>query len=271
MTRSRKKVSKVARAEKQGIPIDAVGAPIEGTVAGDAGDVGRERMLANVRSARASANRHFQSAQRLVGQASASAEREARLAIGAIVTAFWWAEDSDEEEAQHILMHKIGRWTRRRFGCSVAFEDGRYLRRCPIDIAHKRFGFSVGYTATLLCSICGDDVSECPHLRSKAYWVRGGVGPSGYCPVCMGQACQHDQQRLYRVTVSQIVTNMKAREVSLVSRPAGVTTRLTELPLSSDELRAKFGPDFEVGMPVSCDLCLGSCWGFTELSDNEAG
>ena len=270
MARSRKKVSKVGRPEKQGIPIDADGAPIEGTEAGDAGDVGRERMLANVRTARASAKRHFRSAQRLMGQAPAAAEREARLAIEAIVTAFWWAEDSDQEEAQHMLMHKIGRWTRKRFGCSVTFEDGRYLRRCPIDIAHKRFGFSVGYTAILLCSICGEDVSECPHLRSKAYWVRGGVGPSGYCPVCMGQACGHDHDRLYRVTVDW-VPNMQAREVSLVSRPAGVTTRLTELPLSSDDLREKLGPAFEVGMPVSCDLCLGRCWGFTELSDDEAG
>lgn len=130
MARSRKKVSKVARPEKQGIPVDADGAPIEGTEAGDAGDVGTERMLANVRRARASANRHVQSAQRLIGQAPAAAEREARLAIEAIVTAFWWAEDSDQEEAQHILMHKIGRWTRQRFGCSVTFEDGRYLRRC---------------------------------------------------------------------------------------------------------------------------------------------
>lgn len=85
------------------------------------------------------------------------------------------AEDSELEEDQHTLMHEIGLWTRQRFGCSIHFDGKRYEQRCQIDIAHRRFGFSVGYTATAICSICGDDVSGCPHLPDKEYWIRGGV------------------------------------------------------------------------------------------------
>jgi hypothetical protein len=268
MTNRRKKRRPPSNPEADGIRVDAVGAPTEGATAGDAGDLNHSRVISNVKRARKTANQHFKSAQRLADQASPGAEKEARLAIRSIVEAFWWAEDTDAEEAQHELMHRIGRWTRRNFGCAVEFDGDRYVRRCPIDIAHKRMGFSVGYSATLLCSICGEDVSECPHLRSSAYWARGGVGPSGFCPVCMGQSCAHSNDRLYRVTVSQVVTNMRMREVSLVSRPAGVTTRFTELPLAIEDLQAKFGSEFEVGMPVSCDLCLTGCWGFTELSDD---
>jgi hypothetical protein len=63
---------------------------------------------------------------------------------------------------------------------------------------------------------------------------------------------------------------MQLREISLVPRPAGVTTRLTELPISTKKLEEAFGPDFKPGMPVSCDKCLGDCWGFDEFPHDAA-
>lgn len=269
-SRSQKSRPSEAKAKRVGVSINAPGAPAEGSEAGDAGDVGHQRMVANVTRHRAAAVRHVKAAQRLADQDPAAAEREARGAIVEIVHAFWWAEDSELEEAQHTLMHEIGRWTRQRFGCSIHFDGKRYERRCQIDIAHKRFGFSVGYTATAICSICGEDVSECPHLPDKEYWVRGGVGAAGHCPVCMAKAdCQHRADRLYRVTLTKLITDMDVREVSFVSRPAGVTTRLLGIPVDNADLIEALGPDFEVGMPVSCDKCLNGCWGFNEF-DPEA-
>jgi hypothetical protein len=270
--RSRKRPGTGVKPAKKGVPVAAVGAPLEGSEAGDAGDVAHERMVRQVRHHRAAANRHFKTAQRLAGQASATAEQEARRAIAEAVNAFWWAEDSELEQAQHTLMHELGRWTRQRFGCTVHFDGERYSQRCPLDIAHKRFGFSIGYTAAPICSICGEDISECPHLPDKEYWERGGVGPSGYCPVCMRQGgCGHRSDRLYRVTPGRIITEAKLREVSIVARPAGVTTRLTELPIDTEKLVQRLGPGFEVGMPVSCDLCVaGCCWGFDELPRDAA-
>lgn len=254
-----------------GVPINAPDAPVEGSEAGDAGAVGHQRMVENVKRHRAAAVRRFKAAQRLADQDPAAAEQEARSAIGDIVHAFWWAEDSDLEEDQHALMHEIGRWTRQRFGCSLSFDGKRYERRCPIDIAHKRMGFSVGYTATAICSICGQDVSECPHLPDKEYWVRGGVGASGYCPVCMADAkCQHPTDRLYPVTLTKIITKMEVHEISLVSRPAGVTTRLLAISVDNGDLIEALGPEFKVGMPVSCDKCLNDCWGITEFEPPDA-
>jgi hypothetical protein len=255
-----------AQAKREGVPIDSPGAPAEGSEAGDAGDVGHQRMVGNVMGHRAAAVRHFRAAQRLADQNPTAAEQEARGAIVEIVRAFWWAEDSELEEDQHRPMHEIGLWTRRRFGCSIHFDGKRYEQRCQIDIAHRRFGFSVGYTATAICSICGEDVSECPHLPDKEYWVRGGVGASGHCPVCMAKAdCQHRPNRLYTVTLTKIITDMDVREISFVSRPAGVTTRLLGIPVDNADLIEAFGPDFEVGMPVSCDKCLNGRWGFNEF------
>jgi hypothetical protein len=271
-SKSRKRRAASAASAKNGVPIDAPGAPLESSEAGDVGNIAHQRMVGNVRHHRAAANRHFKTAQRLAGQASSAAEHEARRAIAEAVNAFWWAEDSELEETQHAFMHKIGRWTRQRFGCAVNFDGQRYSQRCPLDIAHKRFGFSIGYTATPICSICGGDVSECPHLPDKLYWERGGVGPSGYCPVCMEQGgCRHRSDRLYRVPVGRIITKAQLREVSIVAHPSGVTTRLTELPIDTEKLIQRLGPTFKVGMPVSCDLCLaGRCWGFDELPRDAA-
>lgn len=249
------------------MPIDAPNAPIEGSDAGDASDRSKRHMEENVRRLRAQANRRFRTARRLDSQRSPGAEAAARQAITAAVEAFWWAEDSELEDAQHELMHRIGRWRRKRFGCSLSFDGERYTQRCRIAIAHKRFGLSPGYTAILLCSICGQDVSECPHLPNRYYWIRGGTGPSGRCAVCYRDRCRHRADRLYKTSLTRIVTDIEFREVSLVPRPAGVTTRLLELPVSMGALREAFGPAFTPGTRVSCDQCLGECWGFTDLPD----
>jgi hypothetical protein len=154
-------------------PADSADAPAEGSDAGDASDLHEVRRLRPIREYRAAAKRHFYAAKQLATRDARAAEHEARQAITDAVKAFWWAEDSELEAEQHRLMHEIGEWTRERFGCWLHSEDGRYTVRCPIVLAHKRLGFSVGYIAKLVCSICAGDVSECPHMPDRAYWVRG--------------------------------------------------------------------------------------------------
>jgi hypothetical protein len=95
----RKHERRAARTVNGGVPVNAPDAPEEGSEAGDAGDIREERMVQNVRRYRAEANRHFQAAQRLAGQAPSAAEQQARRAITASVRAFWWAEDSELEVA----------------------------------------------------------------------------------------------------------------------------------------------------------------------------
>jgi hypothetical protein len=267
-TKRRKHGGRQPGREPDGVPTDRSDAPIEGSEAGDAQDLREAARRRPIRDYHAAAKRHFYAAKKLVGRDARASEREARLAIDAAVRAFWWAEDTDLEDEQHRLMHDLGKWTRERFGCWLHFEGSRYTLRCPIAIAHKRLGFSVGYTGTLICSICGGDVSECPHMPDRAYWVRGGPNATGRCPVCGRKKCDHRPDRLYRAAMTRIVTQMRLREVSMVSRPAGVETRLTEIPVDTDGLQQHLGSAWKPGMPVSCDRCLGgldSCLGFTEF------
>jgi hypothetical protein len=61
------------------------------------------------------------------------------------------------------------------------------------------------------------------------------------------------------------IIHMDIQEVSLVGRPLQPEARLLSISLPTDELRDHLGPDFVVGMPLSCDKCLSGCWGFTTL------
>lgn len=265
MSRRRKARKRAPSASpRDGVPIHAADAPEEGQDAGPDDDLRRARTVARVSTARAASNRHFANAKRLLGHAQSEAESEARQAIAECAKAFWRAEDTDLEDAQHDLMHRIGRWTRRHFGCSLHFDGTNYEQRCPIAIAHKRMGFSPGFTSKHICSICGGDLSECPHIRGRAYWVRGGAHDERPCSLCMQTACRHRVDRLYRASVVSIITDIQAQEVSIVRRPAQPEARLLGIPVSSDDLANALG-GFQPGIEVSCDKCLEDCPGFEEI------
>jgi hypothetical protein len=261
----RRPQAKARSARNRGIAIDAPGAPAEGSDAGSDADLRASYRNARVRHLRARAKARWGNARRFAGEDAALAEREARAAIDAAVRAFWWADATDAEEPLHQLMHDIGRWTRRSFACHLAYDGTRYSQRCPIAIAHKRLGMSMAFVARRMCSICGEDLSECEHIRGRAYWVRGGAHDGLACPVCHQQTCEHRHDRLYRVSVISNVKEVdRILEVSVVGRPAQPEARPTELPIDTSALRQHLGPAFREGMKVSCDLCLGECWGFDE-------
>ena len=250
--------------------IGAPDAPEEGAEAGSDEDLVREREMAAIREARAAANKHFAEAKRLLATDRAEAESQARAAIDAATRGFWRAEETSLEEPMHLLMHRVGRWTRQRFGCFLHFDGKGYEQRCPLAIAQKRMGFSIGFTAQRICSICGGDLSECPHIRGRAYWVRGGRGPTGRCPVCMQEDCEHDAETLYRASVTSIIHEMRGRELSIVRRPAFPEARMLAQPVSTADLASHLGKNFRPGMEVSCDLCLGECRGIEEIDFDSA-
>ena len=270
-TKKRKKFNTAAAHAIDGVPFDDPGAPEEGSDAGSV-ELGRTTAaVARVRAYRTEANRQFARARRLLGYSHSGADTAARSALDRAARAFWWSEDTPLEDEQHQLMHKIGRWTRRNLGCELHFDGSGYVQRCPVAIAHKRFGTSIGFTAKRICSLCDQDLSECEHLQDRMYWVRGGPQGDTPCRVCLEASCSHRTDRLYRARVVSIVKDVEAlRELSLVRRPAFPEARLTELPaVPAEEFVKKFGPEFRPGMEVVCDQCLGQCSGFDELPDGD--
>ena len=44
---------------------------------------------------------------------------------------------------------------------------------------------------------------------------------------------------------------------------------MSDLSEFDGDLVEALGPDFEVGMPVSCDKCLAGCWGFDQFRPDD--
>lgn len=247
------------------------GSPAEGDDAGDTTDLDEEYRNAQVRTYRTQANQHMERAKRLVGHLPSMSEMEARSSLDCAARAFWWADEGELEETQHDLLHRYGRWTRKAFGCPIPFENGEYRQRCPVDIAHNRVGQSIGALSIQRCSICAEDLSECPHLKDRSYWVRGGPWDQGACRICHQQDCRHLPDHLYRARVIALVEIVEIREISYVRRPGNPEARLTDVPFASiAALRERLGPTFTPGTPLSCDQCLTACTGFTEFMPDDA-
>lgn len=191
------------------------------------------------------------------------AENFARQGLRCLARALDWAEDSPEEGAAHTALDDAGRWVHEAFGCSLAFENGSYFQRCPVPLAHNRLGMSIGGVAKRrTCSLCGEDVSECPHDRGTAYLVAGGPEDLGWCRVCLSKdSCPHAADQQYRAPVVSIISEMTLVEVSLVSKPAHPEARIESMSINIQDLQAALGPEFEVGIDVACDRCASSCAG----------
>jgi hypothetical protein len=213
-------------------------------------------------------------ARRLFGQAAlleALAPDEAavkiRECLAVAASAFYWLDRSELEEAAHSDLHKYGRFAREHFasGCEATWTGSRYELRCPVAIAHKRFGFSVGFTGKRLCSICRDDLSTCEHERGALYEIEGGIFADGYCRVCEASDCTTHGAGTHQVRCGSIVAEMTIEELSMVDRPVQPDARLTAIPMDTKQLAEFLGPTFKPGMPVSCDRCLSECPGFDSL------
>jgi hypothetical protein len=254
-----------SQAALKGIPVGDPDAPAEHSDAGPADDLTAAYVAEQVRRYRSKAIRKHAAAQGLIAHSRRRADTEARAALDSATRAFWWAENTSMEEEQHLLLHRIGRWTRRNLGCQLHFDGETYSHRCPVAIAHKRMGFSVGIIAKRFCSLCDGDLSECEHIRGRSYWIRGGAEPGLDCRVCLRPHCRHRTDRLYRAPVVSIIKEVdELREISWVRRPAHPEARLVALPVSTDDRAEAPGGDFSVGVPVSCDRCLDPCPGIDD-------
>jgi hypothetical protein len=200
----------------------------------------------------------------LVAYANDSSEAEpiARKGLAALASALNWAEDSPREDETHQQMDAAGRWVRTTFGCLLHRDGTSYSITCPVRLGHNRSGMSIGGYALRLCSLCGQDVSECEHRPGIAYLVPGGSDELGWCRVCGREsACEHTAEQTYRVSLVSIVVDGDLDEISFVDKPAQPDARITSISVSAAELQQHLGPAWRPGMPVNCDYCLTPCRG----------
>lgn len=133
-----------------------MGEPVEGDDAGPAEGYWENRKRDRIQSSHARAEALAGGARVALMFSPEEAEGRAREALRAAAETYWFAEETELAAAEHEYLHKIGRWTRENFGCELDYDDGEYSTSCPVKLADKRFGVSVGVVAKVVCSVCGE-------------------------------------------------------------------------------------------------------------------
>lgn len=241
--------------------------PIEGADAGPADQYWENRKRERIRFAHARASGSAGAARVALSFSPDEADGLARQALQAAAETYWFAEETALAAAEHEYLHEIGRWTRENIGCQLDREGTEYSSSCPVMLADKRFGLSVGVVARVVCSICGQNLSECTHRRSRLYWVRGGPTAFGPCRVCRKDKCEHQSHELYPAPVVGIMKDCVLEEASFVDVPADPLARQTKMDISHSQLRELLGAAFTPGVPVNCDHCLEPYHGLPKSLD----
>lgn len=196
-----------------------------------------------------------------VGRSNPEAEQLARDALASAVRAFNLLEDFPEADDAHRMIHGIGMFVSRHFGCEIRLKDEVWHWSCPTIIAHLRFGKSAGFTAKRICSICGEGLDQCPHMPGQTYKVA--VGDIAYCP-CGSQNCtRHQKGSIIEVSPHGIINEANLEEVSWVARPRDPLARIQAIEYTTEQISSLMGgaripPDVQA---VECFHCRQSCTG----------
>jgi hypothetical protein len=195
-------------------------------------------------------------------------EREAREALDVAVAAFNFLEDEALADASHQHAHTVGELVGQLFGCEARYRDGSFWDVCPLTLMHLRIGLSPGFTGQRLCSVCGQDLSECPHVPGLSVTVRA-EDHDGRCSACSGHwpCSQHLPGTAVDVVPHGVIAAMNLHELSWVDRPRQPRARITDLELPDALLRAQLGRLPDADEPLVCHRCQRSCTGLLTSSE----
>lgn len=195
-------------------------------------------------------------------------ERRARGALDAAVTAFNFLEDEDLAGAAHQHAHTVAEFVGRLFGCQAEHRDGRFWDVCPLSLMHLRIGLSPGFTGRHVCSVCRQDLSECPHVPGVAVTVVV-EEREGHCSTCKRPwpCTQHLPGTFLDVVPHGVIPDMDLHELSWVDRPREPRARITGVELPDALLRVLLGRLPSEEEPLVCHRCQQPCQGLLTSAD----
>jgi hypothetical protein len=165
-------------------------------------------------------------------------------------------DDAHWSTVAHDNLHQIARFVSLVYGCWHEWdeEDGTWFEICPARLAHIPYGQSMGFTSDYVCSICGEDPSQCPHTPEEEHEVVASRF-TGSCSICGAQAeCKHREGEKYEVHPRPIWSNPVLHEVSLVPKPRDPLTRIMAL-----EIREPHDPPAATQPMWRCWSCAFDC------------
>jgi hypothetical protein len=201
------------------------------------------------------------------GRQGGEAERLARDALSSAVRAFNLLEDFPEADDAHRLIHELGMFVSRHFGCEIVLEDGLWRWSCPVIIPHLRFGQSAGFTAKRICSICREGImsERCPHMLNQTYKVT--VEDVVDCPCGSENCTRHQVGAVIEVRPTVIIDEADLEETSWVARPRDPLARIQAVCYTTEQMSSLMGgaeipPDMHV---IECFHCRQVCTGLWDF------
>jgi len=145
----------------------------------------------------------------------------------------WKPENNDYRK----FIHSIGLKIHDLFGCIIEPHQGRYMIICPVMLSHIKGGFSIGGFGTTICSICGENILNCEHVKGETYNGIIAKRHHGICNVCGKEKCEHQDGNTYdNVTVFGLITNMTIDHISLVENPANPLCAIEMIGLPKSDI-----------------------------------
>jgi hypothetical protein len=190
-----------------------------------------------------------------------SAETLARKALKKLRESYLW----EPSEENRVYLHRAGLYVHDTFGCKLEYADGQYWVSCPVLLSHSNMGFSIGGAGKTICSICGETMFSCPHLKGGVYNQVVARRMDGICSICWKRQCPHVEGEQYDgVSAFGIVVEISLDHISMVENPANPLCVVQRYSLSRAELAEVLPDGSEAklldGQEVYCHHCV-SCYG----------
>lgn len=129
----------------------------------------------------------------------------------------WEPEETDYSK----YLHDVGHTIHDVIGCQLEFKDSCYWVTCPVLLAHSKGGFSIGGTGKSLCSICGENMLDCAHIKGNIYDKVRARFLYDICNICGQKKCEHQEGELFNgVRAFAYVAEMNINHISYVKNPA---------------------------------------------------
>jgi hypothetical protein len=197
------------------------------------------------------------------GRMNRHAESLSRDALTSAVRAFNFLEDTPEADDAHRLIHEIGMYVSRHFGCKINLQDGLWSWQCPVTIAHLRLGQSVGFTASRICSICRQNImsDQCSHLPGQIYEVQ--VVDASRCPCGTDNCHNHVVGDILKVNPRSLVKEADSLdEISWVPRPRDPLARIEAISYTPERMVIMMRTEIPSNVrTIECFHCRQACTG----------
>lgn len=165
----------------------------------------------------------------------------------------------DALDRAHALVHTAGELVGGLFGCKLEVNDGHWMNTCGVAAAHIPLGMSAGFTARHVCTVCNEDLIDCPHQLGIRYTTTVVKDADGECSACAEDDCDHMPGSQVSVVAQPRLVDLVLYEISATPNPRDPRNRIESIEVSTEELVEALGRMPRGGERIWSHACIWPC------------